>query len=172
MATETRRPAFYPIEQFPELAAIEAEAATIDREAVLAFEAAGPLANKLASESWILPLVPEDEDRHLFEPIVYATARDRAPTTVELVRSVPYIIAFAFSKLVAGKTIATHTHWNPYLTALLCLRGGAGVDLMVDGRVRRFEDGRTIVFDYRYPHSVDHRGDTDRIALLMLIDPR
>jgi aspartyl/asparaginyl beta-hydroxylase (cupin superfamily) len=167
-----RRPPYHPAERFPALAGVQAEHRTIRDEANAALTELGAQLEKDPAESWILPLRPEDEDRHLFSDAVYDRARALAPVTTRLMRAIPYVIAYAFSKLAVGRHIGTHRHWNPYLTALLCLQGGTGCHLMVADERRDFQDGEVIVFDYRKPHSVENGGTIDRIALLMLIDPR
>jgi len=166
------RPAFPSLASFPELATVREHWCQIRDEANVALDTIGALLGDAVAPSWILPLVPEDEDRHTFEDWVYERACELAPTAVRAARSVPYVLAFAFSKLVAGQRIAPHRHWNPYLTAILCLQGGAGCHILVGGERRDFVDGELVLFDYRLTHEVANEGTTDRIAMLLLIDPR
>lgn len=145
---------------------------TIRDEARVALARLGDELRGQIKPSWILPLVPEAEDRHVFTEDVYARARSLAPTTCERVGAIPYVKAFAFSRLMPGEHIPSHEHWNPYLTALLCLQGGAGCRILVRGERRDFVDGQYIVFDYTLPHEVFNDGDLERIVLLILIAKR
>lgn len=170
--TVQRRPAFLPLDRFPELLEVQSSWMDLQREAVVTLDTIGNELGDAIGASWILPLIPEDEDRHKFADHVYARACSLAPLAASLRSRIPYILAIAFSKLAAGQHIAEHRHWNPYFTAVLCLQGGAHSHIIVGGERRDFCDGEMFVFDYRMTHEVQNNGEVDRIVLLLLIDPR
>ncbi len=167
-----RRQPFLPITEFPDLERVQQQWRTIREEAKLAFDVLGTELGDQVGASWILPLVPEEEDRHKFDDRVYARACELAPTAARSASSIPYVLAYAFSKLAPRQTIAPHRHWNPYFTAGLCLQGGGHSHIVVGGQRRDFVDGELVVFDYRMTHEVANEGPVDRIVMLLLIDPR
>jgi aspartyl/asparaginyl beta-hydroxylase (cupin superfamily) len=169
-SNSSRRRAFYDPAIYPQLARVEEKWPAIRDEARIVLDTLGHLLS--SDSSYILPLVPEVEDRSLFPDEIYARARQLAPLTTEIVGNLPGVIAFAFSRLARGKHIPEHEHWNPYLVAILCLQGGGQSHIIVGGQRRDFEDGKTILFDYTVPHQSKNEGEQDRIVLLMMIDPR
>ncbi len=167
------RRTFYAAGEFPELVELQREWPTIRDEARQALDELGPVLGHPASQSWILPLVPEAEDAHLIPAEVYARARALAPIATARCSAIAYVVAFAFSRLVAGTHIAQHAHWNPYLTGILTLDdGGANSHIVVAGQRHDFVDGDLMLFDYTLPHESKNEGEGDRIVMLMIIDRR
>jgi aspartyl/asparaginyl beta-hydroxylase (cupin superfamily) len=140
-------------------------------EALATTRALGPRLAHLG-DSYILPLLPEPEDRNDIADELYAEARALAPFTTQLVGQIPYLVAYAFSKLVAGRKIPLHEHWNPYLVAILCLQHGGASHISVGGERREFVDGEIVMFDYTLPHESKNDGTDDRYVMLMVVDPR
>lgn len=167
-----RRRAFYDWQTYPQLGAVQAAWPTLRDEARITMSQLGHLLGEQASSSYILPIVPEAEDRTVYPEALYAQARQLAPVTTQVVSAVPYVNAFAFSRLAPGKHIAEHEHWNPHLVAILCLQSGGSSHIIVDGQRRDFHDGEIILFDYTLPHESKNEGTTERIVLLMIIDPQ
>lgn len=167
-----KRTCFFPESDYPALAAVQAEWRTIRDEAKVALATLGQRLGSQVGPSWILPLVPEGEDRHVFTEDVCRTARELAPITTAAVQRLPFVIAFAFSKLAPGTHIPLHEHWNPYLTAILCLQDAGTSHITVNGERRHFHDGELVLFDYTLPHEVWNEGTVDRLVLLMLVDRR
>lgn len=166
----SRRKRYYDPAAYPEIEALRAETAVISGEASATLTALG---DKMKGQTYILPLVPEPEDRHPMADPIWAAAQALSPRTTELLAALPYVVAFAYSKLAAGDHIAEHEHWNPYLVAILCLDdGGRRSYLRVGGERRDFREGELILFDYTLPHEAFNEGERDRIVLLISIDPR
>jgi aspartyl/asparaginyl beta-hydroxylase (cupin superfamily) len=165
-----KRPAFFPPESLPWLAEIQPHWPAIREEARRALAALEEqLGDETGGPSWILPLVPEPEDEHVFKPEVLSRARELSPVTVGLMAKAPAVAAYAFAKLAAGTHIPEHDHWNPYFTAMLCLQDGGGSHLIVNGERRDFKTGAIVLFDYTLPHEVRNTGHEDRLVLLMLV---
>lgn len=172
--TVIRRPrrAFYSPAAFPEVVALQARWREIRDEVIPAMAAIGRELRRPEDESWILPLLPEPEDRGTFADAVCARARALVPVTERLAGSIPYLIAYAISKMVPGKHVTSHTHWNPFLTAIVCLQDGGGSYLLVDGARHDYRDGNLVIFDYTLPHEAKNEGTAARYVLLLGIDPR
>lgn len=168
-----RRRAFFAPDDFPELAVVQSQWRALRDEAVVALTALGPVLGVPPSQSYILPVVPEAQDRDLVTDDICARARAMAPLAMQLAGDVPYVIGCAFSRLTPGKHIAPHYHSTPYLTAILCLDdGGRRSHIIVDGQRRDFVDGELTIFDYTHEHESRNEGERDRIVMLLLIDPR
>lgn len=168
----SRRRAYYDATAFPQLAAVQAAWPTLRTEARSTLDALGHYLGGQATSSYILPLRPEAEDRTVYPDELYAKACALAPETTRLVSAVPYVMAFAYSRLQPGKHIPLHEHWNPNLVAILCLQDGGNSHIIVDEQRRDFHDGEIIVFDYTLPHESKNEGAEERIVLLMIIDPK
>jgi beta-hydroxylase len=168
------RRAFYSTDDYPLLETVRKEWQTIRDEAKVALATLeAQLGDKTGGPSWILPLIPEAEDEHMFTEDVWRKARELSPVTCSLVQKLPFVIAFAFSKLVPGTKIPLHEHWNPYLTAILCLQDADGkTHITVNGERRHFHDGEYVFFDYTLPHESVNEGTVDRIVMLLLVDRR
>lgn len=164
-----RRRALYPPAWFPELRAVQEAWREIRDESVPAIARAAAELGRTAG-SWILPLRAEPEDHDVIDERVCAEARALTPRTTALVARVPYVIAWAVSVLTPGTRIASHTHWNPYLSAILTLHDGGGSYLLVDGHRHDYVDGNLVVFDYTLPHEAHNVGSAPRYVLLMAID--
>ena len=169
--------AFQPPSAYPELAPIQAAWRDIRGEALASLEQMAYIEDGRADPRvWrVLPIRPEDEDRAVFPEDTLEKCRALAPRTIAIVeRSIPTptIHAYAFSALRPGGFIRPHTHENPYVTASLCLDGGLGASIIVEGERRDYIDGELLIFDYRLVHEVIHNGDKPRVVLLMLLEDR
>lgn len=168
-------PAFQPMSAYPELSPIQAAWQEIRGEALASLDRMTFIEDERTEpRSWkVLPLLPEDEDRGVFPEGALEESRALAKRTVAIVeRSAPTIAAYAFSALRPGGFIRAHTHNNAYVTASLCLDGGSGASIVVDGQRRDYVDGEMIIFDYRLVHEVVHKGDRARVVLLLLLEDR
>jgi aspartate beta-hydroxylase len=166
----SRRKRYYDPSAYPEIDALRTQTSLILGEARATLASLG---DKMKGDTFILPLVPEPEDRHPVADPIWAAARALSPQTTVLLTAIPYVVAFAYSKLAASGHIAEHEHWNPYLVAILCLDDGGGRSfLRVGGERRDFRDGELLLFDYTLPHEAVNEGERDRIVLLISIDPR
>lgn len=170
--TRARRRAFYDWTRYPELAEIRAALPTITAEARAVLAQFGPRMTQAIGASYILPLIGEPEDRNPIAEELYRQARELAPVTTRMISSIPYVIAFGFSNLSVGDTMPMHEHHNPYLVAILCLEGGEGCHILVNGERRDFQDGEFVVFDYTLEHGSKNRGANDRHVLLITLDPK
>ncbi len=167
-----RRRAFYDPHELPEIVALQAHWREIRDEVVPAMAAVGRELRRPEDESWILPLLPEPEDRGHFADAVCARARTYVPLTARLCGAIPYLVAYAISKMVPGKHVTSHSHWNPFLTAIVCLQDGGGSYLVVDDQRHDYRDGNLVIFDYTLPHEAKNEGTADRYVLLLGIDRR
>ncbi len=165
----TRR--FYEPAAFAALAPVRTARREVRDEALAARSLMSPVDDsRTRPGDWtVLPLLPEAEDRHLYTDHECAQNRAAAPRTVELVGSIPGVRGYVFSSLAPGAHIAAHRHGQPFVTAALCLQGGAGASIEVDGERRAFVDGEWTVFDYTLVHAVTNDGAIDRIVLLVLL---
>lgn len=168
----SRRRAYYDWAAYPQLEAVRAAWPTLRAEARTALDELGHFLGGQASSSYILPLRPEAEDRTVYPEELYSRACALAPETTRLVSAVPYVVAFAYSRLQPGKHIPLHEHWNPHLVAILCLQNGGSSHIIVDGQRRDFHDGELLIFDYTLPHESTNEGTDERIVLLMIMDPK
>jgi beta-hydroxylase len=94
----------------------------------------------------------------------------RCPLTASLVEScIPRHGAAGFSLLEPGTHIQPHVGWpGPFLRCHLGLivpEGDCGIE--VDGAVRRWEAGKTIVFDDRLRHEAWNRSGGERVVFLV-----
>lgn len=172
MRVRRRRRPFYAPTAFPAIVELQARWQEIRDEAIPTMTAMGRELRRPPDESWILPLLPEPEDRGAFADAVCARARAAMPVTAALAGSIPYLVAYAISKMVAGKHVTSHSHWNPFLTAIVCLQDGGGSHLLVDGARHEYRDGNLVIFDYTLPHEARNEGTHDRYVLLLGIDKR
>ncbi len=168
----SRRQRYYDTGRFPEVEAIREHWQTIRDEARVTFGALEERLVPILGPSYVLPLIPEAEDKNVVADVLYEEARRLSPQTTERLLQIPYVVAFAYSRLVPGKHIAPHEHWNPYLVAILCLEGAEGCHIIVGGERRDFHDGEMLVFDYTLTHESKNEGTAPRHALLVVMDPR
>jgi aspartyl/asparaginyl beta-hydroxylase (cupin superfamily) len=167
-----QRRAFYDPRAFPEIVALQSHWREIRDEVLPAMAAVARELGRPDDQSWILPLLPEPEDRGHFADAICARARAYVPLTARLAGSIPYAVAYAISKMVPGKHVTSHSHWNPFLTAIVCLQDGGDSHLLVDGQRHDYRDGNLVIFDYTLPHEAKNEGHADRYVLLLGIDRR
>ena len=170
--TDAVHTTFLEPDAYPELAGIRAVWEELRDEALATRAEAFLITDgRAAPGTWsVLPLLPEEEDRHVFSEAETARLRALAPRTVALLGQHERVLAYAFSILAPGADIAQHRHHQPHVTASLCLQGGGTAILTAGGEARPFVDGEWTVFDYTQPHSVINRGELERIVLLVLLE--
>lgn len=120
----------------------------------------------------VLPLRPEPDDKVVFPDEYCKQLRALAPLAVALSQGDEGIMAFAYSILAPGASIAPHRHQRFAYTAIICLQAGSQSFLEVEHHRERFVAGRSWVFDYRLEHAVYNDCARSRIALLLLLDPK
>jgi aspartyl/asparaginyl beta-hydroxylase (cupin superfamily) len=165
---------FVDVDLYPELEAIGARFDDIRGEAIAAREHMTLVTDhRTGPGDWaVLPFRVEAEDREVIPDDLCATNRRLAPITVGLIESIPDVEAYSFSSLASESRIAGHRHYQPFVTAQLCLAGGEGAEITVGGESRSYTDGRWLVFDYTLVHSVSNAGSHERTVLLVLLPRR
>ena len=92
----------------------------------------------------------------------------RCQRTLEAVLKLPGAEIAAFSVLKPGAQLKPHTGNSPrLLRAHLTLVEARGAYIEVQGERRGWADGELFVFDDNRTHHVAHRGDTDRVVLIV-----
>jgi hypothetical protein len=95
------------------------------------------------------------------------------PKTSEIVRSIPRINWLAQNQFSAlGPKTFIDPHYGPTNTALrvhLCLVGNPDCYWRVGNHIRRFEEGKVIVFDDSYEHTACNEGSSTRITLMLTV---
>lgn len=98
---------------------------------------------------------------------------ERCPETVRLLEALPGMVTAGFSQLAAGTRILPHHGYEGYsgfhLRAHLGVRVPQNADcgLMVSGEVRRWHEGKCVLFDDSFEHSAWNDGPGDRVVLLI-----
>jgi aspartyl/asparaginyl beta-hydroxylase (cupin superfamily) len=115
------------------------------------------------------PLKPENVDRTPQLDAMSIAFRAKAPETVRLVQTIPRVLGYGFSLLLAGSRIDTHAHVNPYVTAMLGLSVGDSCWLTVGHETYKIRPGHILTFDYTLPHEVSNKSSKDRLVLLILL---
>eukprot|EP00913_Durusdinium_trenchii_P026057 g24444.t1 len=77
-----------------------------------------------------------------------------------------YLAGAALARLLPGDEIKPHFDSHCRLSAHLGLRAVEGASMMVGGKISSWQEGRTLVFDDTYVHSVRHHGVAPRYVLL------
>jgi aspartyl/asparaginyl beta-hydroxylase (cupin superfamily) len=115
------------------------------------------------------PLQPEEEDRDPYLDALSVYFRSLSPLTVELVSSIPTVLGYGFSLLLAKSTIGAHSHSNPFVTAMLGLSVGGSCWIKVGPETRQIQSGEMLIFDYSLSHEVYNQDNKDRLVLLILL---
>ncbi|CAK9079694.1 unnamed protein product [Durusdinium trenchii] len=76
-----------------------------------------------------------------------------------------YLAGAALARLLPGDEIKPHFDSHCRLSAHLGLRAVEGASMMVGGKISSWQEGRTLVFDDTYVHSVRHHGVAPRYLL-------
>ena len=94
---------------------------------------------------------------------------ERCPRTLEACRAVPGLVNAAFSRLLPGTHLEPHHgELQGVLRCHLPLVVPAGdLGLRFGDEVRRWEEGRALVFDDGHEHEAWNRGDGPRTVLLV-----
>ncbi|CAK9079589.1 unnamed protein product [Durusdinium trenchii] len=77
-----------------------------------------------------------------------------------------YLAGAALARLLPGDEIKPHFDSHCRLSAHLGLRAVEGASMMVGGKISSWQEGRTLVFDDTYVHSVRHHGVAPRYVLV------
>jgi hypothetical protein len=129
--------------------------------------------DRAASGAWrVLPFRPKPEDRGAFSPDTIALARKKAPQLCAVVDEVPRLHAYYLSIVYPGCAVRVHTHRTALAGASLCLSGGLGAYLEIDGVRHGQHDGSLHIYDQRRKHGVFNDGPAPRIALIVAIELR
>ena len=92
----------------------------------------------------------------------------RCPETARLVQDIPGMTTAGFSLLQPGTHIRPHVGYTPaVLRCHLGLVVPPGCEMRVGTEIRGWHEGRCLVFDDTVEHEVWHRGDADRVILLV-----
>ncbi|HKK29813.1 MAG TPA: aspartyl/asparaginyl beta-hydroxylase domain-containing protein [Alphaproteobacteria bacterium] len=118
---------------------------------------------------FVLPLMVEPEDRGVFTDAAIRLSRGYVPELCARMDRLSDVQAYALSVVEPGAEIKTHTHGNPFASASICLAGGTGAYLEVEGERHHFSDGSMAVFDYRRPHTVVNQGPEARVCLIVAV---
>ena len=169
-----KRSSFHSPKLYPEFARLQSYVDEIRGEALGARKSMTDIVdNRAALGAWqMLPLLAEEEDHTVFPEAICRHNCRLVPRTVELLSTIPDLVAYAISTLEPAGHIQPHHHRNPYVTASLCLQSGGDAHLVVDGERRDYRDGELVIFDYTLQHEVVNNGKQARIVLLMLLESR
>ena len=93
---------------------------------------------------------------------------ERCPVTARLVEAIPGMTTAGFSLLRPGTHIRPHVGYTrAVLRCHLGLVVPPGCEMRVGAERRSWEEGRCLVFDDTVEHEVWHRGDAERVILLV-----
>jgi aspartyl/asparaginyl beta-hydroxylase (cupin superfamily) len=166
--------AFQSASVYPELLPVIDRLPCIYREAILSNKNRVRVTDsRMHSNAWhVLPLKVEAEDATVMSDGLCQANQRLAPDTCNLLSAIPTIKAYAFSILQPTGHILPHSHENPFVTAMLCLKDGGNAFIRVNGESKYFKEGELIIFDYTKTHEVINNGLHDRMVLLMLLENR
>ena len=92
----------------------------------------------------------------------------RCPVTTQLVESIPGMTTAGFSLLKPGTHIRPHVGYTPaVLRCHLGLVVPPGCEMRVGTETRGWREGGALVFDDTVEHEVWHRGESERVILLV-----
>jgi hypothetical protein len=128
---------------------------------------------RAASGAWrVLPFRPKAEDRGSFPADTIALARKKAPQLCAVLDEVPRLHAYYLSIVYPGRAIRVHSHRTALAGASLCLSGGMGSYLEIDGARHGQHDGSMHIYDQRRRHGVFNDGPAPRVALIIALELR
>lgn len=128
---------------------------------------------RATSGAWrVLPFRMKPEDRGRFTPETVALARSKAPDLCRIIEEVPRLHAYYLSIVAPGRAIRTHSHRMALTAASLCLSGGVGAYLEIDGQRHAQHNGSLHIYDQRRPHGVFNDGAAPRVALIVAVELR
>jgi hypothetical protein len=128
---------------------------------------------RAAAGAWrVVPFRPKPEDRRYFPEESIVLARTKAPQLCKIIEEVPRLHAYYLSIVYPGRSIRTHSHRTALAAASLCLAGGVGSYLEIDGVRHAQYDGSLHIYDQRRPHAVVGDGPAPRVALIVAIELR
>lgn len=128
---------------------------------------------RAASGAWrVLPFHPRPEDRDAFSSESIAFARKQAPQLCGVLDEVPRLHAYYLSIVNPSCAIRVHAHRTAIAAASLCLSGGLGAYMEIDGARHAQHDGSMHIYDQRRRHGVVNDGPAPRVALIVAIELR
>jgi hypothetical protein len=128
---------------------------------------------RAAAGAWrVVPFRPKQEDRGTFSADTIVLARSKAPQLCRILDEVPRLHAYYLSIVYPGCAIRVHTHRTALAGASLCLSGGAGAYLEIEGVRHGQHDGSMHIYDQRRRHGVFNDGASPRVALIVAIELR
>jgi ornithine lipid ester-linked acyl 2-hydroxylase len=91
------------------------------------------------------------------------------PESSRLLAAMPNVLVASFSRMLPGTSIVLHADRpaEGVLRYHVCLGGGQGATMTVDGVTVALRDCRGFVFDHSLPHTAQHCGDRPRDALFV-----
>jgi hypothetical protein len=144
-----------------------------DEVAPILYAAREVVDERAASGAWrVLPFRVKPEDRGRFSEETIALARSKAPDLCRIIEEVPRLHAYYLSIVGPGRAIRTHSHRMALSAASLCLSGGVGAYLEIDGVRHAQHNGSLHIYDQRRPHGVFNDGGAPRVALIVAVELR
>ena len=128
---------------------------------------------RAAAGAWrVLPFRMRPQDSGLFSADTIALARNKAPDLCRIIEEVPRLHAYYLSIVAPGRGIRVHSHRKALTAASLCLSGGVGAYLEIDGVRHGQHNGSLHIYDQRRPHGVFNDGGAPRVALIVAVELR
>lgn len=128
---------------------------------------------RAAAGAWrVLPLQPRPEERELFSAESIALARKNTPQLCAVLDEVPRLHAYYLSIVYPSCALRVHAHRTALAAASLCLAGGLGAYMEIDGKRHGLHDGSLHIYDQRRRHGVVNDGPAPRVALIVAIELR
>ena len=161
---------YTPVDRFPELDTLRANAATI-REEGLALMAHAQMKspdqkddagfNSFAKSGWKRFYLKWYGDAH-------PSAERLCPRTTELLRGIPDVSAAMFATLPPGAVL--NPHKDPYAGSMryhlgLVTPNDDRCHIVVDGQPYSWRDGEGVIFDETYIHQAENGTDVERLIL-------
>ena len=99
----------------------------------------------------------------------HTSAQNLCPETLRLLAEIPAIKAAMFAFLPAGAKLVRHR--DPFAGSLryhlgLLTPNSKQCQMVVDGEIRHWQDGQSMMFDETYLHYADNQSGQDRLILL------
>lgn len=136
------------------------------------------LRNQIPSETDLFPMDTELAEQTEWQTyFLYAFGHKinancaRCPETVRLLQAIPNMRTAVFSVIKAGRSLPEHRgFFNAvlrYHLALIVPEPAQSCGLKVNGKIRYWQEGQSLVFDDSYPHEAWNSAEKDRIVLLV-----
>jgi quercetin dioxygenase-like cupin family protein len=161
-------------ELYPELQSLQRIWVPLrDEVATISYAAREVADERAATGAWrVLPFRPRPEERGLFPNETVALVRKKAPQLCAVLDELPRVHAYYVSVVAPGCAIRVHSHRTALAGASLCLSGGMGAYLEIDGERHSQHDGSIHIYDQRRRHGVMNDGNNPRVALIVAMELR